>query len=418
MTRRNPPAKWVLPEVVDPPDHICITVPVPNDRMHIGAFFGALYNLTSARFWQDNTSHTALQVARVWRDIFDELKAGPCSPPTNLGIAVEDCDLNLRIKPDDPCVIQIRCGEDSWEDWYDPRSCIPGAVTQPPPGGELPTGECLNYSVALQANNSWRLPISVSENYKITISNVNGAASDGTSTWYCPNGQPFVLGFCVGSPGHAMGDPDAVSYHMQLIATDGTNFYGAFNTSFVIPPGTADTFVEFQLNDDPLADNRGSISFDVEVCNQNANVITHIFDFTTGQHGWTITDDGGATASYVAATGFKANNPDGVFPHGAMTVRTPDVGQYTIIGGEIIYIATAAVAVPTGRNVAFNRSGSLVIQGNLVNSSGTVTTPIGGVSGIFDEVLITLDADTAGTDAILTRVTFVMQGTSDPFAGL
>jgi hypothetical protein len=63
MTRKNPPAQWVLPDVVNPPDSICITVPVPNDRKHIGAFYGALFNLTSARFWQDDLAHTAREVA-------------------------------------------------------------------------------------------------------------------------------------------------------------------------------------------------------------------------------------------------------------------------------------------------------------------------------------------------------------------
>lgn len=419
MARRNPPAKWTLPIVIDPPDHICFTIPVPNDIHHIGAFYGAIFNLTSARFWQDDTTHTALLVAKVWQNIFYNLTRGACElTPENIGIDIEDCDMNLRIKPTDPCVIQIRCGEDEWKDWYDPRSCIPGLVTQPEPAGGLAAGDCATYSVTLQANNVWRSPVSVAGNYQVTISNVKGAANDGGSTtWYCPNGQPFVLGFCVGAAGHAGGDPDAVSYHMQLIGYDGTNYYGAYNTSFFIPPAVADTYLEFQLNDVDLTDNRGSVSFDVEICNKNANLITHTFDFTTGPHGWTFTDDGGGTATYVPGSGFKSNNPTGTPPDGAMTLTSPAVGQFTIVDGNVIYIATAANTSPTSRNIAFNKLGALVIQGNLVNASGTVTTPL-ALTATADNVLLTVDSDAMGTNTVLQSVTFVVQATTDPWAGL
>lgn len=83
MSRRNPPAKWILPEVIDPEERLCFQIEVPNDPMHIAAFRGALYNLTSARFWQDDPDHKALEVAAVWQDIWDEISMSCCPCPSS-----------------------------------------------------------------------------------------------------------------------------------------------------------------------------------------------------------------------------------------------------------------------------------------------------------------------------------------------
>ena len=100
MGKRNPRARWILPEVVDPPDRICYTVAVPNERQHIAAFKGALLNLASATQWADDEAHTAKQVALVWRDIFDNL----CSHEPGEGgdcCMDEPCtDVNIPFDPD------------------------------------------------------------------------------------------------------------------------------------------------------------------------------------------------------------------------------------------------------------------------------------------------------------------------------
>jgi len=130
--RRNPPAKWVLPDIVDPP-RICFMVPVPNDRKHIAAFRGALLNLASARHWQDDIDHTALLVAAVWQEIYDEVNMTCCDecPETR---TTEDGQ--QQYSPDG-------------QTWYD----YPGAMEnpnfnnpQPYPSGTVPEGqtaECL-----------------------------------------------------------------------------------------------------------------------------------------------------------------------------------------------------------------------------------------------------------------------------------
>lgn len=82
MARKNPPAKWVLPTVVNPETHKCVTIQIPDERFHIAAFWGALQTLGSAYKWADDTAHTAKNVALVWRDIVDSAMLGDCPVPT------------------------------------------------------------------------------------------------------------------------------------------------------------------------------------------------------------------------------------------------------------------------------------------------------------------------------------------------
>lgn len=75
MARRNPPARWTLPEIVNPPTRKCFTILVPNEPYHIAAFRGALLNLASAYNWQDDLDHTAKDVANVWKSVIVDVTA-------------------------------------------------------------------------------------------------------------------------------------------------------------------------------------------------------------------------------------------------------------------------------------------------------------------------------------------------------
>lgn len=70
MGVRNPKAKWVLPDVVDPVEHKCFKINVPDEVHHIAAFKGALLDLCSATQWADDPYHKAKDVAAVWRDVY------------------------------------------------------------------------------------------------------------------------------------------------------------------------------------------------------------------------------------------------------------------------------------------------------------------------------------------------------------
>jgi hypothetical protein len=76
MVRKGfPRLLYELPDVVNPEDHICFQIQVPNDKKHIAAFRGALWTLASALYWQDDEAHTAKEVAAVWREIWDNLES-------------------------------------------------------------------------------------------------------------------------------------------------------------------------------------------------------------------------------------------------------------------------------------------------------------------------------------------------------
>lgn len=78
--RRNEPAKWTLPTVINPEGRRCVMIEVPDERFHIAAFRGAMLHLAEAYKWADDPDHTAREVALVWRGIIDAMEWG-CGVP-------------------------------------------------------------------------------------------------------------------------------------------------------------------------------------------------------------------------------------------------------------------------------------------------------------------------------------------------
>lgn len=266
MSKRYPVAKWTLPDVVNPPDTVCFTIEVPNNIYHIAAFRGALYNLTSARFWQDDLAHTALEVAAVWQDVFDNIRKCPDDIDTNQGITLEDfMSQQIRISPDDSCIIQMWC-IDHWEDWYDPRTCVASTIEQPTNGSDLNAGECREWDVSLRASDRWLLPVAVNPGDTITVTDVSGAWSDGTIGWNCPNGFTYALGACISAEAGEGTDPVPALNHMRLIMNVDGAFTDAYNILYSTPPSVTDGQVYFQANDGTLEGNSGTIAFHVKVC--------------------------------------------------------------------------------------------------------------------------------------------------------
>jgi len=112
--RKNPPAKWVLPTVIDPTEKLCTTIFVPNDPYHIAAFRGALLNLQSAYKWADDSAHTAKDVALVWRAIIDEIEWGGELP------------FDVRQNTENPCTLEKTVDEGvTWDAWANLQLCPP-----------------------------------------------------------------------------------------------------------------------------------------------------------------------------------------------------------------------------------------------------------------------------------------------------
>jgi hypothetical protein len=268
MPRRNPRAKWVLPTIVHPAGEVCYTIRVPNEIQHIAAFLGAIYNLSSAAQWQDDTAHTAKDVAKVWQVIFDDLLKGPCSlGPSWPGSELEDNGMKLRIDPDDCSIIQVfnDCDQ-TWCNWYDPKNCG-GINTGQQAGGGIPQpGSTTTYCQQVQANGAYLLPSPVSTGDSLVFGAFEGAWNDGTAFWYCPDGLDYVLGVCGGSGSTSGSDPLPTSLHMSLIMNIGGTYYPcAANSTFIVPGGVSNQNVTFQANDVSLSDNSGNISMCVNL---------------------------------------------------------------------------------------------------------------------------------------------------------
>jgi len=62
--------QWDLPENIDP-ERVCVCFEIPNDPLHIRAFWTALYKLTLWNSWAADDAHTGTKVAAVWRDVWN-----------------------------------------------------------------------------------------------------------------------------------------------------------------------------------------------------------------------------------------------------------------------------------------------------------------------------------------------------------
>lgn len=316
MSRRNPPAKWTLPTVVNPALRRCFVIEVPDETMHIAAFRGALLDLASGYKWADDPSHTARDVALVWRDVIDNM----------LDCGALMAEVDIRIKPGVPCVIQLTTdGGITWLDKANVHECAvntineelgasshqPGARSQAgeQPHGAAPLpGECFGFDGTLMANSRWLIPIAVASTYTLRLSYVSGAAWDGNLThfWTCAYGGEFLLGQCIQN--YLPNDPTCpmpAEHPMRLILAlpDGT--YAALpldGSEYTIPNGQPAGNYFIMVNDTELSDNQGSFGFHLDVCNSGFN---HRFDFTQSDGGWALTAlPWGASGQYQAGTGW------------------------------------------------------------------------------------------------------------------
>jgi hypothetical protein len=55
-----------IPDVIDPPESMSMTLCIPKNRDHMSAFFGALYQLTIWNSWQEDEAHNGKELAAVW----------------------------------------------------------------------------------------------------------------------------------------------------------------------------------------------------------------------------------------------------------------------------------------------------------------------------------------------------------------
>lgn len=221
--RRNPPAKWVLPNTVHPATSTSWCVPVPDDPFYRAAFLGALASLGAAYKWQDDADHTAKEVADVWREIADNLQKCMDEPQSSGSFALWEDEVSLH------CNIRIHNGKLQvtngcdcdgaaiWADVCSDGSTLSQDGTITPDSGDRPgpgDSECLPISLA--AGKSFIIPFGLQSGDIVTATGLQGSWSSNGVGWTCTDGTPFALGQCDGERYHDVGDPDATLYHGQL----------------------------------------------------------------------------------------------------------------------------------------------------------------------------------------------------------
>lgn len=415
MSKRNPRAKWVLPEVINPPKRICFQIQVPDEKYHIAAFLGALYNLTSAIFWADDVDHTAKQVAAVWQDIFDNLSRQCVTEFINTYVGLEDNMPFFReVCEDGVCYLEFQCCPDEWvrlgrADQIPAGSAPGGGSNQPAPGG----GTAVNCS-QLQANG--KIPLATLLNTGDVVSiTATGQGNDGTETaWRCPDGTVYSNGNCnSGTEVDTPGDP-ILTDHMSLILNINGTFYAFTSGSFTVPSGVSNGIGYIQVNDADLTDNSGSYTVCVTITNNQALSWCHILDFTISNYGFIISP--GAHGEWVLGTGWRGTD-DG-FGHPSLRVQSTFASS-TFNGIQEIFYTVSNLDGSDADIYRMFLSGSTVfdIDGGHSNGfSGDVHLSSNAASIAADKILFGSDANVGGS---ITVSKIVIRGNgTDPFSSI
>lgn len=125
MPKTNSDGGYRLPEVIEPPDDICVQIRVPNEINHILAFWGALGALGYWWNWQRDNAKQGRLAAAVWRERIEEAR---------LNAAFGDCEadsVRVRQRPGQPCALDVEYTFGVWEQFADLTLCQSEIVVNP-----------------------------------------------------------------------------------------------------------------------------------------------------------------------------------------------------------------------------------------------------------------------------------------------
>lgn len=89
---------YMLPDVIDPPNSVCVKVMVPDNPYHMAAFIGALDSLGRWYNWQRDPDKKGKEVAAVWRPIVEAARLSNCEDePMNFVLQQQGCDIVLLV---------------------------------------------------------------------------------------------------------------------------------------------------------------------------------------------------------------------------------------------------------------------------------------------------------------------------------
>lgn len=248
----------------------CIQIDVPDDPDFFRMFYGSLDVLTDWFAYDRDAAHTGRLVAALWRKAIRSIRE--CgSEPANMGGCCDDCGCGgcMQFRQQD-CLLQVfDCLTQTWVTVYDGSKCLPnvnpgGGTINPPPGGSA------DVCMTVDSGALTQIPWLVNSGDTLNFTKVEGAATDGSGAWFCPDGSVYFAGACV-STGHLQsGDPDPTVYHMHLLLKLGSNFYPLVGGVFTVPAGISNGAIYIQPNTANLANDRGQYNVCITYTNNQA----------------------------------------------------------------------------------------------------------------------------------------------------
>lgn len=121
-----------FPDPVDPGKTVCIKVTIPDDVQYRGAFWGQMFYLTKWFAWEKDAAHTAKDVAALWQSCIMQSYENWID-----GARCEDCTMEIRQNPQNPCQLQQSLNGIDWETVADFTDCK-GETYSPYEPSELP----------------------------------------------------------------------------------------------------------------------------------------------------------------------------------------------------------------------------------------------------------------------------------------
>jgi hypothetical protein len=403
-----------VPEVIDPPTSLCLTMQIPNDETHVANVLGALAALNAARAYMNKPGVKALDIANVWRRYNQTIKiTDSCDMPVPQDVRLELPNMSDLVQvicdSNGDCILQYRC--DVCSPWItvanlgDLVANPPGTGNQPKPGGGSAT-----YCKTLQANGQIIIPTPVNTGDIIQITSVTGNGNDGSeSTWRCADGNVFYVE-CTGTDTITAGtDPVPTAPHMSLIVLFPGVAYPLYpGGSLTVPSGIVNQQPIIQVNDFPINNDSGSYDVCIKVTNNQTATWTHHFDFTLNDGGWVLDPAvGPCPGQYVFGTGWKSlDNNCGANPgNGYLTFLK--YFSRTITNIRVKYSVAGA-----------GWSGDLddgsIALGILDTTAGSHDLSFAGTHVITNHVRFALTTGTAGGTIICTDIWISGNGT-DPF---
>jgi hypothetical protein len=121
-----------IPDVIDPPESMEMTLCIPKNRDHMSAFFGALYQLTIWNSWQRDDTEHGKELAAVWWRYYLSW---------NRTMSDIDCEDGMSTCCTEPAIIKrvnpttgiIEQSTDGGATWKPAAGGIPSVIVQPVP---------------------------------------------------------------------------------------------------------------------------------------------------------------------------------------------------------------------------------------------------------------------------------------------